>query len=86
VFGTGDLTSLPLEGKWMGEVLVYARHAERDGGFRNGLAGHLTLHALGNTHVIFGPVLMTLVELLDDPPVERRRTLGELLEWARPRG
>jgi hypothetical protein len=27
-------------------------------------------------------VLMTLRELLEDPPEEKRMTLGELLEWA----
>jgi hypothetical protein len=27
---------------------------------------------------------MTLRELLEDPPEEKRMTLGELLEWARP--
>jgi hypothetical protein len=84
VFGPGDLTLLPLEGKWMSEVLVYATHAECDGGFRNGLAGYLTLQSLGSTHAIFGPVLMTLRDLLEDPPEEKRMTLGELLEWARP--
>lgn len=82
--GTSELTLLSLEGKWAGEVLVYATHAEETGGFQNGLAGYLTLQSLGSTHTLFGPVLMTLLELIDDPPTEKKMTLGELLEWARP--
>jgi hypothetical protein len=54
----------------------------RDGGYRNGLAGYLTLQSLEKTQALFGPVLMTLRELLEDPPEEKRMTLGELLEWA----
>ena len=84
VLGTRELTLLPLEGKWTGEVLVYATQGERDGAFRNDLAGHLTRESLGERHALYGPVLMTLRELLDHEPPEKRMTLGELLEWARP--
>jgi hypothetical protein len=84
VFGPGELTMLPLEGKWTGEVLVYGTHAQSEGAFRNGLAGYLTQQSLGKTHAIFGPVLMTLRKLLGSEPEEKRMTLGELLEWAKP--
>ena len=82
--GTSEFTLLRLEGKWAGEVLVYGTNAEDTGGFQNGLAGYLTLQSLGITHTLFGPVLMTLMELIDAPPAEKKMTLGELLEWARP--
>ena len=70
--------------KWAGEVFVYGTNAEETGGFQNGLAETLTLQSLGIAHPLFGPVLMTLMELIDAPVGEKKTTLGELLYSLEP--
>ena len=62
--GPGEVTVLPLVGRWAGEVLVAGTDPDRPDHFLNDLAGNLCREALGSYHRLYGPVLMTLVELL----------------------
>jgi hypothetical protein len=47
-----------------GEVLVAGADPDRPDHFLNDLAGNLCRETLGSYHRLYGPVLMTLVELL----------------------
>jgi len=85
VLGTPDLVVLHLEGKWTGEVLICAAKKLGEKHYRNELAAYLVRQSLKEHHVLYGPVLMTLRELLDEEPSEKRMTLRELVEWVEPR-
>jgi hypothetical protein len=62
--GPDDLTVLPLPGRWHGEVLIAGNDPGRPDHFHNELADNLCREALGNYHRLYGPVLMTRMELL----------------------
>ena len=66
VLGTPDLVVLNLEGKWTGEVLVFAAKKLGEHHYRNELAAYLVRQSLKEHHVLYGPVLMTLRELIDE--------------------
>ena len=85
VLGTPDLAVLHLEGKWTGEVLICAARKLGERHYRNEMAAYLVRESLREHHVLYGPVLMTLRELLDEEPPEKRMTLRELVEWVEPR-
>jgi hypothetical protein len=85
VLGTADLVLLNLEGKWTGEVLICAAKKLGEKHYRNELAAYLVRQSLKEQHVLYGPVLMTLRELLDEEPPEKRMTLIELVKWVEPR-
>ena len=86
VLGTSDLVVLNLEGKWAGEVLVCAAKKRGDNHHRNELAAYLVRQSLKEHHVLYGPVLMTLRESLDETPPEKRMTLRELMECVEAKG
>ena len=86
VLGTPDLVLLNLEGKWTGEVLVFAAKKLGEKHYRNELAAYLVRQSLKEHHVLHGPVLMTLRELLDEEPPEKRATLRELVESVELKG
>ena len=70
--GPGEVTVLPLVGRWAGEVLVAGADPDRPNHFRNELAGNLCREALGSDHQLYGPVLMTMVDLLAEGLHHRR--------------
>ena len=65
VFGTTDLTILRLKGKWEGEVVIYKNKPLKDA-FENRLAEHLIHESTGERLDLYGDVLMTLAELVDE--------------------
>ncbi len=66
VFGTATLTVLPLQGKWMGEVLIYNSSLSAPAAFENRLSARLIHESLGQRMDIYGDTLMTLAKLVDD--------------------
>ena len=66
VFGTTQLTVLPLEGKWKGEVLIYNSSLSARDAFENRLSARLVHESLGQRMDIYGDTLMTLAKLVDD--------------------
>ena len=85
VLGTSDLVVLHLEGKWAGEVMICAAKKLGENHYRNELAAYLVRQSQKEHHVLYGPVLMTLRELLDEEPQQKRMTIRELVEWVDPR-
>ncbi len=63
VFGTKALTTLHLQGKWTGEILIYSHEAGKEQ-FENGLAARLIRESTGQNIDVYGDVLMTLTELV----------------------